>query len=302
MHRCFAAAAAGFVLLLGAKAACASSVSQVGATVPQFTQAATLLGAANPEQKVRLVVFLAYPNHAAVDQFTAAVNDPSSPEYGEFLTPAQFSAAYGPSPHSYTMVEYELQGGGFEIVHTYANDKVIDVIGTVAAADAFFDTVIDYYSYNNVTYYANSVPALLPSAFDGLVMTVSGLNNFVQRYGTPLASSLPPGPTGYGPLDIETAYNEPVHVNAHTNGSGATIAVETAYDYLNSDLSAYWSEYGVSRSWTIRSTKDCPHLSRATKRRSTSSRPRRMLRARTSKSTRLPIRSTRRSTISMRPW
>jgi len=239
-------AAALFVMPVAARAL---ATDGIGATVPQFTQVATLVGAANPNQKIRLVLHLAYPNQSAVDAFTAAVNNPASPVYGHFLTPPQFAAAYGPSGHSYTMVEYVLQNAGFQIVNTYANQKVMDVVGTVAQADALFNTVVDYYTYQNVTYYANSVPALVPAALKGIVMAASGFNNFMKNVATPIAStSYPAGPLGFGPPDIETAYNEPVHVNPAWNGAGATIAIETAYDYLDSDLSAYWTQYGVRRS------------------------------------------------------
>jgi len=219
----------------------------VAANVPIFTQIAPLVGPADPTRKVRLVVSLAYPDQSGVDAFVAAVNDPSSPMYGRFLTPHKFAVSYGPSPRSYTMVEYTLTSAGFQIVHTYANRKVIDVVGTVAQAEALFNTVIDYYTYQNWTYYANSVPALVPSALKGVVMAVSGFDNFAHKVAIPLASTFPPGPTGFGPADIQTAYDEPVHANAALTGAGATMAVETAYDYLDSDLSAYWTQYGVQR-------------------------------------------------------
>ena len=226
----------------------ASLTDGIVAQVPLFEQVASLQGPADPTRQVRIVVMLAYPDQAAVDQFAAAVNDPASPEYGAFLPPAKFTGAYGPSAHSYTMVEYVLQSAGFQIVNTYPNRMVIDAVGTVAQADALFDTVIDYYAYQDWTWYANSVPAVVPSALKGVVLAVSGLNNFVMHVGTPLASTFPPGPDGYGPLDIETAYDEPVHLNARNNGAGATLAIETAYDYLDGDVGAYLTQYGVARS------------------------------------------------------
>jgi len=64
--------------LLSASTARAGVTDGIAATVPQFTQVATLVGPAPAAQKIHLVVFLPYPNQAAVDQFTAAVNEPSS--------------------------------------------------------------------------------------------------------------------------------------------------------------------------------------------------------------------------------
>lgn len=224
----------------------ASVTDGIAATVPQFTQAATLIGPAPAAQQIHLVVFLPYPNHAAVDQFALAVNNPSSKTFGQFLTPDQFAAEFAPTQSTYSTVEYVTTGAGMQVVQTYGNRKVIDLVATVAQADALFNTVIDQYSYDNVTYYANSVPALIPSALNGLVMAVSGFNNFVAKVGIPVAN--PNVPSGFGPLDIETAYDEPVHVNRADNGAGATIAIETAYDYLDADLTGYWSQFGVPRS------------------------------------------------------
>src|SRR5215472_8890459 len=219
--------------LFWAGSARASVTDGVAATVPQFEQVATLVGPAPPTQQIHLVFFLPYPNHAAVDQFTAAVNNPASRSFGQFLTPDQFAAESVPSQSTYSTVEYVTTGAGMQVVQTYTNRKVIDVVATVAQADALFNTVIDQFSYNGVVYYANNVPALIPSALKGLVMAVSGFNNFVAKVGIPVSN--PNVPSGFGPLDIQTAYNEPVHVNSKYNGNGATIAIETAYDYMDSD-------------------------------------------------------------------
>ena len=225
----------------------ALSTDGIAASVPQFESAATYVGPAPATQKVHLVVFLAYPNQAAVDSFTQAVNDPASSSYGAFMTPDQFASTFAPSPSTYTTVEYVLAGAGVQVIQTYANRKVIDAVATVAQADAFFHTIISQYKYNNVTYYANSIPAVLPSALKGIVMAVSGFNNFATHVAQPPHVQNPlTTPFGYGPLDIETAYNEPVHLNRAT-GQGVTIAIETAYDYLDGDATGYWSAFGVKR-------------------------------------------------------
>jgi len=246
--------------LFRADSARASVSNGIAATVPQFEQVATLIGPAPPTQQIHLVFFLPYPNHKAVDQFAAAVNNPASKAFGQFLTPDQFAAQFGPSQSTYSTVEYVTTNAGMQVVQTYANRKVMDVVATVAQADALFNTVINQYSYNNVVYYANSVPALIPSALNGLVMAVSGFNDFVHKIGVPLVGN-PNVPFGFGPPDIQTAYNEPVHVNKGYNGSGVTIAIETAYDYMDSDLTGYWSQYGVQRgqsAYVIRKVVDDP--------------------------------------------
>jgi kumamolisin len=244
MRRAIAAAVVPLILICAGRAGATSSPNPI-AQVPTFIQAAQLLGPADPTRQLHVVIFLGYPNPTAVAQLTTAVNDPSSPEYGSFLTPSQFDSAYAPSPKSYTMVEYVLENAGLKVVQTYANRQVIDAIGTVSQIDALFDTVIDYYAYGNWTYYANSVTALVPAALQGVVIAASGLNNFAEKAGAPVVSGLKAGPFGFGPANIETAYNFPIHHNPSIAGKGATIAIETAYDYLDADVSAFWTQYGI---------------------------------------------------------
>lgn len=238
-----------FLVLLTTGTAQALSSDGIAASVPSFTQVAKYAGPASPTRQIHLVVFLAYPNQAAVEAFANAVNDPSSANYGQFVTPDKFANTYGPTASTYSTVEYVLQGAGMQVVQTYANRKVMDVVATVAQAQALFQTVINYYTYNGVTYYSNSVPAIVPNALRGIVMAVSGFNNFAHHVAQPPSVSNPVNtPFGFGPLDIQTAYNEPEHVNRALNGRGVTIAVETAWDYLDQDLQGYWSAFGVQRS------------------------------------------------------
>src|SRR4029077_758612 len=132
LHRALAVAGLCAIALFSATAAQATVADGIAATVPQFTQAATLVGPAPPSQQIHLVMFLPYPNHSAVDQFTNAVNNPSSKTFGQFLTPDPFDAEFGPSQSTYSTVEYVTTGAGMQVVQSYANRKVIDVVPTVA--------------------------------------------------------------------------------------------------------------------------------------------------------------------------
>ena len=243
-----AALATAILTLSSVSPARALSSDGIAASVPQFEQVAAYLGPAPIMQKLHLVIFLAYPNQSAVDSFTQAVNDPDSPSYGAFMTPSQFAANFAPSPSTYSTVEYVLKNAGLQVIRTYANRKVIDTIATVGKAEALFHTLIGRYSYNKVIYYANSIPAFVPYTLQSVVMAVSGFNNFAMHIAAPPHVKNPlTTPFGYGPLDIDTAYNEPIHLNKQITGAGVTIAIETAYDYLDSDATGYWNAFGVKR-------------------------------------------------------
>ena len=135
---------------------------------------------------------------------------------------------------------------------------MIDAVSDVAHVQALFHTVIGRYSIGGRVYTANVGAARLPASWRGSVMAVSGLNDYdrvrshialARRGPRREASGAPP----YSPFDIQTAYNEPIHVNPSINGSTstgghATIAIETAFDYLDTDLQGFWTQFGVLRS------------------------------------------------------
>lgn len=251
-----AAVACGIALSMTAVAN-ASASDGVVAGVPRTVQRAAYLGPVAPATPMRLVVHLAYPNAGAVESFARVVRDPQSPMFGQYLTRYQFTAAFSPSAATYAAVMSNLRSAGFQVVGTYPDRKVIDVTGDAAHVQALFRTVIGRYALGGRAFFANVSPARVPAAWRSVVMAVSGLNNSTRlhshliavRHGQRDANGAPP----YGPFDIETAYNEPIHVNPAINGSTstgghATIAIETAFDYLDQDLQGYWAQFGVVRS------------------------------------------------------
>src|SRR5579871_703741 len=274
MHRFGISAACAAMLALSSWTSAAASTSDgVAANVPRFVRVATLRGGVSPAMPMRLVVHLAYPRPAAVDSFVRQVHDPASPMFGHFLTPAQFTSAFGPSAASYATVIGRLQAAGFRVVGTYSNRKVVDVVGDAAHVQAFFGTAIAHVSMGRADYYTNLTPARIPPALRGTVMAVSGFNNYSRmrshltnapRVGQMSPDATNPGP--YGPKDIQTAYNESVHVNPAINGTSstgahATIAIETAFDYQDSDLAGFWTMSGVTRAsgaWVYREFIDNP--------------------------------------------
>jgi kumamolisin len=225
-------------------AAGARLLSTEVAHVPKFIKVAQETGPENPLQLLTLAIHLRYPDERAVHQFVEKVSNPRSPSFGAFLTPGQFTKSFEPTGHTYSTVEYVLTGAGGSLLETFTNNKVLVVALPVLAADVLFGTTINQYSLNGKTYYANGTPAYLPSLLKGLVRSVSGFTNYPTRGASP---PWPLGAPGIGPVQIETAYDEPIAVNPQLNGSGTTIAIATAGDYEDSDVAGYWSTYGVTR-------------------------------------------------------
>lgn len=257
-----ATAAAGLLLCLCGQAN-ATVQNGVAANVPNVIRTATALHPAARALPMRLVVHLGYPNSRGVEDFVRTVNNPSSPMYRDFLSPSQFVAAFSPTRETYLSTIAQLQRAGFRIVGTYPDRKVIDVTGDAAHVQAFFGTKIYQFSAGGARYFANVTPARIPNSLRGAVMAVSGFNNYTRllphlRVRSQQGGPDPNGatkPSPYSTTDIQTAYNEPIHVNPAIDGTAgpnlhATIAIETAFDYQDSDLQGFWKQYSVTRSST----------------------------------------------------
>src|SRR5262249_25651212 len=83
-------------------------------TVTGLEQAQSL-GAVPADQHVSVAVSLNLRNGAELDRTIAAVNDPHSAQYGHFLTPAQFTARFGPTTDQVDRVTSYLRAQGLSV-------------------------------------------------------------------------------------------------------------------------------------------------------------------------------------------
>ncbi len=108
----------------------------------------------------------------------AAQQDPSSPSYHQWLTPAQFGQQFGMSAADLAQVTGWLQQEGFTITSVSQSNNSISFSGSVASVEKAFQTQIHNYSLNGETHFANSTQISIPSALAGMVNNVHGLNDF----------------------------------------------------------------------------------------------------------------------------
>src|SRR5215471_21389348 len=80
----------------GAASAAAGKTVLAG-SIPAWANSKNLVGSADPSTNVGFRVYLGWNNPAAVASLAAAVSDPSSASYRQYLTPAQFRQQFAPS-------------------------------------------------------------------------------------------------------------------------------------------------------------------------------------------------------------
>jgi pseudomonalisin len=187
-------------------------------TAATVVQGATLTGDAPASAPVSLAVTLKPQNAAAEQSALKAMYQPGSPTYHQFLTPAQWEAAYAPTTAEVDAVTSYLTQNGFTGLSVQGDRLLITANGTVGQAERAFNTTIgDYTMPNGGTFRANIGAAEVPSALDGIVQAVVGLANWRLPVPQPVAMTKQPAaaasagspviPNEIPPKDFQNTYD-----------------------------------------------------------------------------------------------
>ena len=245
----FATALAG-TLAGGAAALAAPAPAAVG-WAPTATAAipvANLLGAGDlgalpAATPLTVRVGLQLQNKAALLALLKAAGDPTSPGYGQYLTPAQFAQSYGASPAAVAAVVGYLKGFGFTGIAVEPNGLLVSASGTAQMAAAAFNTPLEQVSIAGVTRFVNTGAAEVPAALGGIVSGVLGLNTVGQMKPQLALPTAPQYLVSYTPKQFQHLYNADTVAPA----SNATIAIMAEGDLTGvlSDLRTAEGAFGL---------------------------------------------------------
>jgi subtilase family serine protease len=99
------------------------------------------LGAADPNAIAHFRVFLPLTHSDALEKLLQSQTDTASPNYHQWLTPAQFKQQFGPSRGDVAKARQLLQAAGFSVVGE--NTQNLEVEGPVTAVERMFGTQIE---------------------------------------------------------------------------------------------------------------------------------------------------------------
>ncbi len=233
------------------------NVMQMHGMVPQVVKRAVYLGTHSPSAPMTVTVGLRLSHPNALNRFLGELQDPASPMYRHFLTPAEFTQAYGPTAAEVTTVTNFLRSRGIHVTGVSSNRLLIHTEASAGAYEQALGVVLEDYAYHGRTFFAPSHAPVLPVSVAGDVESLIGLSDAaVMRpmwIRGPVTTSQTGGntaaatPSGYSPQQIATVYDWPSITNT-ANGSGVTIANATAEstNLSMSDLDTFWNQYGLS--------------------------------------------------------
>jgi|HubBroStandDraft_1064217.scaffolds.fasta_scaffold39647_1 pseudomonalisin len=206
MNSCFKAgmtllaSAALFSQTANAQTSWANTQTQ-GTSLSQLASA-TDEGPAPASQAITVRVALALQNKAALLDYVSSINNPTSANYGQSLTTAQFAAAYAPSAAQVQAVVNYLQGAGFNNVTVEPNSLLVSADGTVAQANAAFNTTIENFSQNGSAVFGNLTTAEVPESLGGVAVAILGLNTIGQMHSALMTQAQDAASVGVPAYDV----------------------------------------------------------------------------------------------------
>jgi hypothetical protein len=188
---------------------------------------------------------------ASLQALLQAQQTPGSPNYHQWLTPAEFGQQFGMSSADLAKVSAWLQQEGFTVNSVAQSSNSISFSGNVAAVERAFQTQIHSYSLNGEKHFANATNISVPAAMAGTVSSVRGLDDFrpkprVQKAKAHFTDGV--GGTGHyvAPGDFAVIYDVNPLYSAGDTGKGLTIAVTGQSDIVASDITDFRAAAGLS--------------------------------------------------------
>ncbi|HVA80998.1 MAG TPA: S53 family peptidase [Candidatus Binataceae bacterium] len=202
---------------------------------------------------LRMRISLALHNQDALRKLIAAQQDPSSPEYHQWLTPGQFTARFGPTQSELSTVAAWLTGKGFTVESASASKRAIVFSGSANLAESVFKVKI--HTDESGKLFVNFGDPSIPASIAPLVGSVEGLSNILRAHPNlkyvPDAAATPSATIGslgthFGPNDLYTFYDQTRPTNSSVDGTGAAcIALIEVSDFDNQSVDVFDTQFGI---------------------------------------------------------
>jgi hypothetical protein len=190
----------------------------------------------DPANRLKINVGLAPRDSAGLDAVIRAASTPGSPDYGHYLTEAQYMASYAPTTADVNAARSWLRSQGLTVTGVSRDNLLVSVRATSGRAERAFGVTINDYRSGGREFYSNDRDPSVPENLD--VKWVSGLQN------SDVIKPTRSGAFGEGGLDggdFRTAYD------VSGTGAGETIGFTLWGGELpQSDYDGYASHTGTT--------------------------------------------------------
>jgi subtilase family serine protease len=193
---------------------------------------------------VEFTVFLPLRNQQQLDDLLAQLHDQKSPNYQQWLQPAEFLQRFGPSASDLARVRASLTAHGFTI--TESNAHGMHVRGPVSAISATFRVAVNKRNQQGRTRFFVRDALQVPGELEGMNLRILGLDRIPERHVHSRIAAMSAGTivdNRYGVTgaywfdDLKQAYDYPAY-SSKTDGTGVNVAVLMSDLIFPGDLAA----------------------------------------------------------------
>ncbi|MGI4830961.1 MAG: S53 family peptidase [Janthinobacterium lividum] len=204
-------------------------------------QKAALQEKLSSSEPVSFDVYLPQQHKKELAQLLSDLQNPSSPQYHQWLTPAQFNSQFGPSSATVKAIKNELSG--FGLTATLSSPHLLHVTGPASEVEQALGTPLRHGTMPSGKAVIVATSALsLPNAMSSANAVVTGLAGQVRMHTDSVRSADPQNrysPSGgYWFDDLKQAYTFPSFQSF--TGKGSTIAVLIPSGFSASDMAMYF--------------------------------------------------------------
>ncbi len=225
----------------------AADRQQLHGHVPSVAANLLPTGRLEASKQLRLALALPLRDQDGLNQLLKELYDPASTNYHQYLTPAQFTERFGPTPEDYQKLIDFARANHLTVTGTHPNRTLLDVKAPVSDIERTFQVTMRLYQHPTEarTFFA---PDVEPSVeLDIPMLGISGLNNYVvpRPMDLKVAPLIKPAGsqahTGSGPSgnfignDLRTAYVPGVSLD----GTGQSVGLLEFDGFFPSDITAY---------------------------------------------------------------
>jgi kumamolisin len=208
---------------------------------------AQLLGAANPQERIEVTLFLR-PVSAATPASLKRTGD-LKPHEQQHLTREVFKATHGADPKDVAKIEAFAHEHGLAVVQANSGARTVILSGTVQALSEAFNVTLQMYDHPTGRYRGRTGTIQIPAELEGIIQGVFGLDNRPQArpHMRPIheqggARRHSAQGVSYLPTQVAKLYDFPTS----GNGQGQCIAIlELGGGYNTNDLNTYFQQLGL---------------------------------------------------------
>lgn len=158
--------------------AVSKTLTSLTGSLPNYVNPGQVVGALNPNQQLPIQVALPLRNQGQAQELVKQLNDPSSPNYGKYLSAAQFNKQFAPSKKQVEKVANYLKSKGLKVQGAPdPNNHFVNATGTVSQLQKAFDTTLKRYKVGGQILKAPSSAVKLPKDVAQTVTAVLGLSD-----------------------------------------------------------------------------------------------------------------------------